>query len=154
MGDESPDPAHSEGPETFVDERFGTFEKEPTGRGYSSTVEWNGTEIELSLVTIETGERLAGLSVAKELWDEQDTWTDRIQQYATDELLELKNVAWVESEADEVTAEEFKRRMELKAVSIERDSEFTFWHYDTDLFFGHRIKVGGTLAAGITEAYL
>ncbi|ELZ08397.1 hypothetical protein C479_13698 [Halovivax asiaticus JCM 14624] len=154
MVDESPESAQSQDLKTVEDERFGTFETTSTGNRYSTAAEWNSNEVELILPRSETSDGLSGLAVAKELWDDQSLWTKKIQEYAIDELLELKNVAWTESDEDTVTAEEFKHRMELKTVSIERDDGFTFWHYDNDLFFGHRIKVSGSLSAGITRAYL
>ncbi|ELZ95789.1 hypothetical protein C440_05852 [Haloferax mucosum ATCC BAA-1512] len=151
---ETPGSGQSQEPETYEDEQFGTFEKKPTRSGYSTTAEWNGNEIELILSPTETGERLSGLSVAKELWDDQSAWNERIQQYALDELLELKNVEWIRTDEDTVTAEEFTDRMEPKTVTIGHDGRFTFWHRGNGLFFDHRIKVSGTLEEGITEAYL
>ncbi|AFO57623.1 MULTISPECIES: DUF2262 domain-containing protein [unclassified Natrinema] len=154
MDDETLDSGKPQVPETYEDERFGTFEKKPTGSGYATTAEWNGNEIELTLSPSESCESLSGLSVAKELWDDQSTWNERIQQYALEELLELRNAEWVRSDGDTVTAEEFTDRMSLKTVTIDHDGGFTFWHQDDDMFFGHRIMVSGTLENGIVEAYL
>ncbi|WP_090620595.1 DUF2262 domain-containing protein [Natrinema salaciae] len=154
MDNESPDSAHSQDPEMYEDEQLGTFERKSSRGLYSTTAEWMGTEVELELWLSEPDDGVSGLTVAKALWDDQSTWTERIQQYALDELLELKNVEWIESEDDTVTAEEFTDRIDLKTVTIDHDGGFTFWHDDDDLFFGHSIMVSGNLENGIFEAHL
>lgn len=138
-------------PETFVDETFGTFVEDSSGGRYTGTVEWDGTEVELTLTPSATDGCASVLAKARELWADQSSWSDRVTQYAVDELLELKNTAWVESDAENVSAPEFRRRMELKSIDVRHDGEFTFWHYDNDLFFGHSIMVCGSLSDGLTR---
>ncbi|ELY91967.1 DUF2262 domain-containing protein [Natrinema altunense] len=101
----------------------------------------------------EPDDGVSGLTVTKALWDDQPTWTERVQQYVPDELLELKNREWSESEDNTVTAEEFTDRMDPKTVTIEHDGGYTFWH-DDDPSFGHSIMVSGALENGIFEAHL
>ena len=80
-------------------------------------------------------------TIAEKLWQEQYTWQKRILDYAAKSLLELKNDAWIDSEDECVTAEEFIARMTLREISIEKPDKIIFWFDDGDLFHGHTIHV-------------
>lgn len=61
--------------------------------------------------------------------------------YAVDGLLELKNDTWLEDGETELSADEFKAKMVLEAITVEADGDVTFWHHDGGLFWGHSIQV-------------
>jgi hypothetical protein len=42
--------------------------------------------------------------------------------------------------------------MKLTSISIGSEGTFEFWHNDGDLFYGHSIQIGGSLAKGLTRA--
>ena len=90
--------------------------------------------------------------VARALWDAQPAWTARITDHATAELLEIKNCSWLDEGESPITPEQFKQRMVLEAVTVEADGSFEFSYDDGDLFWGHAIDVGGSLADGPTHA--
>ncbi|MEJ8302640.1 DUF2262 domain-containing protein [Saccharibacillus sacchari] len=61
--------------------------------------------------------------------------------YAAEELVELKNDAWLDEDEDELTEQEFADRMTLQSLTLDEDAEFTLWYEDGDLFWGHTICV-------------
>jgi hypothetical protein len=42
--------------------------------------------------------------------------------------------------------------MTPSSITLTPDGGFEFWHDDGDLFWGHAIRIGGTLAAGPDSA--
>lgn len=64
----------------------------------------------------------------------------------------MKNDNWLDEDEHEVSADEFKQRMSLDAITVNPDGTFDFWHDDGDLFFGHVIKVSGHIDSGLRDA--
>jgi hypothetical protein len=79
-------------------------------------------------------------------------WRKRVEDFAVEKLRPLKNGSWLQEGEDEVTAEQFKRRMSLESVSFYPSGEFEFMYTDGDLFWGHWIQVTGTISEGPTHA--
>ncbi len=137
-------------PKTFEDDRFGTFTFDRRVRWYSARVDWAGEAIDLTLNAEEPCEIKSCLKIAQDLWSQEASWKTRIDDYAVQELLPLKNDAWLGDEETEFSPEEFKSKMTLQSISIYPDGNFDFWHDDGDLFWGHSIQVSGSLADGPT----
>ena len=68
------------------------------------------------------------------------------------ELLPLKNESWLSDDEAELTAMDFKARMELVSITVGDNGRFEFWHDDGDLFWGHAIQIDGNLRDGLTDA--
>ena len=64
-----------------------------------------------------------------------------IKKYCADNLLELKNESWADSEEEQVTEEEFKNLLLLESIKIESDGRLELIFQDGDLFWGHLIVV-------------
>lgn len=135
-------------PVTHEDSRFGTLTLDRRVDWWEAEAQWNGQAVKLH---VDGGADPApGLRTAYALWDDQPGWTQRVQQYAVDDLLKLKNDNWRDDDEPEVSAEEFKSKMTLESITVHADGSFSFWHDDGDLFYGHAIKVGGSLSEGPT----
>ena len=128
---------------------------------YEGHTAWGGREVELSLETGASDPRspavLATLEHARALLADQQGWAKRINDFAVARLLPLKNDTWPdEDDAGEVApaldAEAFLARMELTSIRLTPGGDFTFWHDDGELFYGHAIQISGTLADGPTDA--
>ena len=65
----------------------------------------------------------------------------RGKEFAAENLLELKNEAWIDEEEEPVTAEQFMQLMTLEGFSCESDGTVIFYFEDGDLFWGHCIEV-------------
>ena len=108
--------------------------------------------VSLSLSTDQPDELEKALRTAHSLWQNQSKWNERIRNYAVQELLPLKNDAWLGEGEAELSADQFDGRMMLESVTVYPDGSFEFWHNDGDLFWGHSIQIGGTLSEGPTQA--
>lgn len=86
------------------------------------------------------------------LLDHQGEWNRRVLEKASQELLALKNDAWLGDGEDPLTEEAFHRRMRLESIEGRPEGVFTFWFDDGDLFWGHAIVVSGTLDRGPQDA--
>ena len=139
-------------PVIHQDHQFGQFTLDRSVNWYTAETEWNGETISLSLTLDDAGTIEAALQIARTLWQNQKGWTKRIEDYAVQTLLPLKNENWLDEEEAELSADEFKARMTLESVTIEPDGSFDFWHNDGDLFCGHSIEISGNLSKGPTRA--
>ena len=139
-------------PKTHEHEFFGTLTFNPHVDWYEATAMWVGQKIRLSLSASDDVSLQAALQTATELWNDQSTWNQRIQEYAVQELLDLKNSAWLEEGENSLSSDDFTSRMSLESITVSPDGKFDFWHDDGDLFWGHSILVSGTLNDGPTDA--
>jgi hypothetical protein len=119
---------------------------------YTGQAVWNGARVELDIGIDEAGDLEGGLKVLRDLWRDQKGWTERIANYAVQQLLKVKNDYWLDLDEMPLSAEEFKAKMALDCISVKEDGSFTFWHKDGDMFWGHSIEVRGTLNKGPTSA--
>jgi hypothetical protein len=95
------DPLHAhaaelEKPVTREDERFGTLTLDRGLDWWEGTVPWGGDTIGLALSAADEEELAAALRAARTLWDDQAGWSERIQAFAVQELLPVKNDGWLE----------------------------------------------------------
>lgn len=141
-------------PVTFVDSLFGTLTFDRGLSWYKGETVWNGNSVSLSLSAENSDEVQNALNAAHALWQDQSGWNQKLNEYAVQQLLPLKNDFWLDDDEDEteLTAEDFLGRMKLKSISVESDGSFTFWHDDGDLFFGHSIQISGDLVKGLSLA--
>lgn len=61
--------------------------------------------------------------------------------FAADELIELKNNAWLEDDEEPVSMTDFISRIAVESVSFDADGEFEVCYADDNLFGGHSIIV-------------
>jgi hypothetical protein len=108
--------------------------------------------VSLSLSAKEPADLQEALKTAHSLWKTQEAWNQRIRDFAVQELLSLKNGDWLGEDEVEITADQFKDRMKLEAITVYPDSSFVFWHDDGNLFWGHCIQISGSLSEGPTDA--
>lgn len=134
------------------DHQFGQLTLNRRVNWYTAETKWNGEPVSLNLTVDESGSIDAALQTARTPWDDQKQWTRRIVDYAVRELRPLKNECWLGEGEGELSADEFKARMSLVAVTVEPDGSFDFWHDDGDLFCGHSIQISGNLSEGPTQA--
>ncbi len=135
-------------PQIYQDETFGALTLDRTVDWFEGRINWDGTEVNLALTPNEDGALEPTIQVAKVLWDDHSAWAKRIREFATGELLSLKNASWLDEDEAEVSPDDFSSRMVLESVVINADGTFEFTHTDGDLFWGHSIQVSGDIENG------
>lgn len=139
-------------PVTFADPQFGLFTLDRRVNWYEASPDWCGSSVCLTITASAPEDVEKSLAVARRLWADQEDWQRKITDFATKELFGLKNESWLDEDEPEVSKEEFARKMALESISVKADESFEFWHDDGDLFWGHSIKVSGSLRDGPQDA--
>jgi len=139
-------------PVTHVDPVLGTLSFDRGLEHFSGRVLWRGQLVEISL-DVSKCERLPEcITIARILIRDQAEWHDRSREFASKELLSLKNENWLDEGEEELTADDFRKRLTMNSLTLDPDGSFTFWFDDGGLFFGHAVAVSGTLAGGFESA--
>lgn len=133
-------------------ERFGDLTFNRSIEWFEGDVKWNGEFVRINFSADGNKDISASLKVAEILWDEQTKWKKRVEDYAVQELLSLKNDNWLEEEELPLTPDQFQSRMKLLSISLYPEGGFDFWHDDGDMFWGHSIQISGSLSEGLTQA--
>ncbi|CAD6547441.1 DUF2262 domain-containing protein [Paraburkholderia sabiae] len=141
-------------PITYEDELFGTCVLDKRIRLFKADVHWSGTRAYLYLHADSIDTLQPVLKCAYELWNSAVNWRLRVFDRAVADLLDLKNSTWLGKDEDPVSADEFRQRLSLQSISVDKDGRLEFCCTDGDLFFGHSILVPGSLEQGLTTAYI
>ncbi|MBL9165741.1 MAG: DUF2262 domain-containing protein [Planctomycetaceae bacterium] len=134
-------------------ERYGTLTLHTHSDCFEGKALWNGRLVEVSFTVSDDVDIASQLKIGDSLFDDSRAWADKVSAYAVLQNLPLAN-DWQEVGAVPITEEEFLRRLQLTAISIGIDGRFEFYHDDGDLFYGHCIIIGGSLAEGVDDSQL
>jgi hypothetical protein len=132
--------------------RFGDLTLDRRLEIFVAAAQWNGKPISLCFHTGEVAELNEYIKTAEELWDYQAEWKRRVDDFAAQQLLPVKNDYWLQDGERPFTEAQFKARMTLQQISIQSEGGFEFWHHDGDLFWGHAIQIAGSLKDGLMDA--
>jgi hypothetical protein len=133
-------------------ERFGQAVMNPLIGWFEGKVKWNCKTIELHFEPGDDGGISDAIKTAESLWSNQSGWKRKVDDFAVEKLLPLKNDSWLGADERELTPADFKKKMKLQSINVAGDGSFEFWHDDGDLFWGHSIQIGGTLKDGLVDA--
>jgi|GEM_PF-3549897 len=111
-------------PKTFESNQFGIFTFDHSIDWYATSIKWTDIKIDLMLHAQAQGEIDTCLEVAQKLWSNQTNWKNRVDDYAVDKLLLLKNEAWLDENENDFSSEMFKNKMRLVSISIYPDGDF------------------------------
>ena len=131
---------------------FGRLLYDRRFRTYVGSAVWCEKEIDIRLLCRGPDDTHALLEAGSKLFSAQSTWNRRVEAYAVEKLLPLKNKAWLSEGGAQLSAEGFTSRMKLKSISIEQTGYFTSWHGDGHLFGSHTIEIGGDIIKGLIRA--
>ena len=113
---------------------------------FEGQVNWNGQMVSLTIQPDENLDISNQMKTAETLFSDSQVWGEKVRKFAVREKLDLAN----EWQDEEISEEEFLRRMTLESISIRPEGRFEFWHDDGDLFWGHSIQICGSLKEGLT----
>ena len=126
---------------------------------FSGDGQWNGCECLVHLDVDEEGVETAetALETWSKLSENSADWDKKAREYAAKELVDNAN-DWLydgaeeDEEVEEMTEEDFARRMILSEVCISTEGDFNIYYDDDDMFWGHVIIVSGNIRDGISDA--
>lgn len=135
------------GEELLLDKSLGMF----SGDG-----SWNGEECLIHLDVDEEGAVTAkdALETLQKLLTNCQEWDEKARKYAAQELTDCAN-DWAQDEdenAEEITQEDFAKRLIISEVCISTDGDFELFYEDDDMFWGHVVIVSGNIENGIDDA--
>ena len=139
-----------------ADAQFGPLTLDRRSNTFTGATDWNGQRVRLRVPA--DGEAAVpsekSLAAARMLWADSANWRRRVNAFAVERLLPIKNDVWLEDGESPLSAVEFLARMRLEDIEQGDgdESPFTFWHDDGDLFWGHTIQITGNLRDGPTHA--
>lgn len=139
-------------PVVVKSQRFGLLTLDRSIGWFTGETEWNGRSVRITCHADMNQDITQTLAVAERLWNDQQVWKQRVDDYAVLELLPIKNDNWLNDDESPLNEDLFKSRMTLESISIHPDGNFDFWHDDGDLFWGHSIQISGSLTDGLTNA--
>ncbi|MBW4438951.1 MAG: DUF2262 domain-containing protein [Pleurocapsa minor GSE-CHR-MK-17-07R] len=140
-------------PRTYEHPQLGVFTFNRDSYCWENSLDWAGSAVTFSLNGDETPvPDTELLQTAMTLFDQQAVWSQRVSEYAVQELLQLKNNVWLDEDEAPLTPQDFVARMKLVTISIDGGDSLGFWHDDGDLFWGHTILISGSLHDGPTDA--
>lgn len=146
-------------PESTYVEDLGTFVLNRQVGWYEAEVDWLDETVRLDFDKGEPDAMKSAQDTARALLADAQSWDKRVRAFAAGQLTDLAN-QWArdgeeEDEApEEITSEAFMARMELDAIQVDNHGGFTFWFADGEMFWGHSIRVSGTLAGGPDDAQM
>jgi hypothetical protein len=139
-------------PVVVEDSRLGKFVLDRSLNWFVGRPLWGGKQVRLNL-SIDEGDTIERtLVVATQLWDSEVEWNTKVIECVIQDLLPLKNDAWLEEGETELNADHFRMRIQLESITVYPDGAFEFWYDDGDLFLGHSIMVGGSLDGDLDGA--
>lgn len=115
-----------------------------------------GDPVRIYLNASEEKELKKVIARAEAIVGELATLDKKAKQAAVDDLLELKNDAWLDEDNDEeeVDAKEFKSKMRLEGISIYDDGSSEWYYADGDLFWGHTILMDLSKSGEFSNAHI
>ena len=145
-------------PESIYVEDLGTFTFNRQVGWYEAEIKWVDGTVRLDFDKGNEEAMKAAQATAKALLSDDKSWDERVRTFAAEKLTDLAN-QWAkdaeeEAAPEEITAEDFARRMELDAIQVDDQGGFTFWFDDGEMFWGHSIRVSGTLSDGPDDAQM
>ena len=138
---------------TVEDPYFGHLALNRRVAGFEGKATWMGAGMKVILDGADPGTLPIRRATAQALWSEAKEWLGKVGKRATDDLLALKNDAWLEEGERKLSPASFIRQLgPVSAIVIGDDGAFTFRFDDSKLFWGHSLSVAGTLTAGALHA--
>lgn len=129
----------------MFDKSIGTF----SGEGI-----WNGEKCLIHLDVDEQGAMTVedALGTFHKLLDSCKEWDDKARKYAAEELTGTANDWLEDDDAEEITKEDFAKRLSISEVCVSTNGNFDIFYNDDDMFWGHVIIVSGNTENGIEDA--
>ncbi|MDO4294904.1 MAG: DUF2262 domain-containing protein [bacterium] len=143
-------------PVEYQAEGLGLFYLNPSEEWFETNMDWKGVSLE---IVLDNGEKETldwQASQAKRILENLEQWEEAARQIAVDELLEIKNAEYLETDEGEeaMDRKNFLKTIKLECLQIFQDGLVGIWFSDEDMFHGQQILVSGNVEQGLLEAEL
>lgn len=139
-------------PVVIRDKRFGELVLNPRVGWFEGKRSWNRKIVEVSFECGADNDITDAMKTAESLWAEQTVWKKKVNDFAVEKLLPLKNENWLQENEAKLSQKQFLSKMDLQSITVSEEGQFTFWHNDGGMFGGHSIEIAGSLTKGPTHA--
>ena len=94
-----------------------------------------------------------GKNALKAMISNQSKWDEDLPYFAAKSLIKCAR-EWDESDAreSEISGEDFAKRIRISSIWMTSGGSFSVYFDDDDIFFGHTIRVSGSLKKGLVSA--
>ncbi|ADZ83671.1 DUF2262 domain-containing protein [Cellulosilyticum lentocellum] len=144
------------------DEVLGKFSLNRDYSWFEGEINWLGEKCSVSLGTDEEDGDSAekAWTAFKQLYTNLKEWDQKVRYFAAKELTILAN-DWImdsveegEEEPEDITKDEFMRRMRISELAVESDGGLTLYYNDDNMFWGHVILIEANISGKITSAHI
>lgn len=120
---------------------------------FSGKGNWTGEICGVHLEADEAGSESAKEAEAiwQKLLEDSEKWDEQARRFAAENLIDSAN-DWRLEDEEEITEEEFAKRLTISEIAITPDGEFEFYYDDDNMFAGHVVIVSGNVEEGMEEA--
>lgn len=141
-------------PVNIMDKQLGKFELNKDYGSLTGELDWLDNTISVFLeIDVENKESWKeAIEILRILFDQQKQIDLEFRTYAGEELTDLAN-DWLEDEEnEEITKNDFLKRLSLSELVVTFKGDYTAYYDDDDMFYGHVIVVSGNIKTGISSA--
>lgn len=136
----------------YYDNFFGEFNLDKSINVFTKSIKWINSDITLSFENSNENDILSSLKTAFNLFDNKLKYDKELKEFASNELLELKNDCWLDEEENEISKDDFINNLEVDYIDVSPDGDFTIYCDDNNMFWGHSIIISGNINTGLETA--
>ena len=108
---------------------------------FETTIAAGESAIGLSVCDFPETEKAAALALAQHTENWLGSNMEKLKDYATAELLDLKNEEWMDVDEEPLTKSEFKAGLTVSEILLFAGGSFQLFLDDNDMFWGHHIVI-------------
>ncbi|MFC4476025.1 DUF2262 domain-containing protein [Flavobacterium chungangensis] len=140
-------------PVKIVDDKLGEFELNKDYECFFGEIKWLNEYISVSLdVDIEDQNSWTKtLELLNQFFNEQEKRDFEFRTFAGKQLIDLAN-DWLEEENEEITENDFIKRISLSELVITFEGDYIAYYDDDNIFYGHIIELSGNIKTGLGSA--
>ena len=139
-----------------INNKIGTFKLNRQYGWFEGTINWfdNNCNILLNIDVEDSITADNALNTLTKLVQDNKNWDNNLRDFATKELIHTCNVWRFEEDenAEDITKDEFTKRISLNTINIYNDGTMEFEFYDDDVFLGHSIMIKANINGEMISA--
>ena len=122
---------------------------------FEGNIDWLGEDINIILNIDDIDEpddKDKVFELLQKMYDNQKEWDEKLRKFAAEALTKDANDWRADDDNEEITEEEFAKRIEMCAITIYSDGYFEAFYSDGDMFGEHSITISANISGEIEIA--